>query len=119
MMNVRNLATGLAFLALLAAGCKKDTAESATAPLAQTFSGKDDELSRLAQLAQAAARSNDVETAVVALQDLRYRPNLTAEQLTAVQDSLATLQTQLAAAAERGDPIALHAIELLRQGKRR
>ena len=119
MIKLLNLAAGLALLALLALGCKKDTAESATTPLARTFSGQDDELSRLAKLAQAAARSNDVETAAVALQDLRYRPSLSAEQLTAVQDSLATLQTRLAAAAERNDPAALRAIELLRQGRRR
>jgi hypothetical protein len=118
-IKLRGLAAGLAGLALLTAGCKKDSAESATAPLARTFTGQGDELSRLARLAQAAARSNDVETAAIILQDLRYRPSLSAEQLTAVQDSLASLQTRLAAAAERNDPAALRAIELLRQGRRR
>jgi hypothetical protein len=54
----------------------------------------------------------------VALTALRSQPNLTAEQLTAVQDKVAAINKQMAEKADAGDPAAQKAMEEYRQARR-
>lgn len=70
------------------------------------------------QQASEAIKGNDYAGAIVPLQALRSRPNLTAEQLTTVQDTMAAVQKQLAERADSGDPAAQRALDQIRQSKR-
>ena len=49
---------------------------------------------------------------------LRSQPNLTAEQLTAVQDTVAAVNKQMAEKADAGDPAAQKAMEEYRAARR-
>jgi hypothetical protein len=68
--------------------------------------------------ASQAIKGNDYAGAIIPLQALRSQPNLTAEQLTTVQDTMAAVQTELALKADRGDPAAQRALDQIRQSKR-
>ena len=68
--------------------------------------------------ASQAIKGNDYAGAIIPLQALRAQPNLTAEQLTTVQDTMAAVQTELAQKADRGDLAAQRALDQIRQSKR-
>lgn len=68
--------------------------------------------------AVAAMRKDEVSEAMVLLQTLRASPRLTADQLTAVQDTMAAMQMDLARRADAGDARAKQALELLGQRTR-
>lgn len=68
--------------------------------------------------AVAAIKAEDYPTAARQLQVLRAQPTLTAQQLTAVQDTMAVVQEKLVMKIEQGDPAALEAAEELRRAHR-
>lgn len=111
----------ISLLAAFLAGCGKNEdasgavpppAETA-APLEQAFAGTDENTRRAAEMAAAALKANEDEKAVVGLMAIRT-PNMTAEQAFTVQQSMASLQKRLAAAAGAGDTNAIRIIELIR-----
>ena len=61
---------------------------------------------------------SDYAGALVPLTALRSQPNLTAEQLTAVQDTVAAINKQVAEKADAGDPAAQKAMEECREARR-
>ena len=61
---------------------------------------------------------SDYAGALVPLTALRSQPNLTAEQLTAVQDTVAAINKQMAERADAGDPAAQKAMEEYREARR-
>ena len=72
----------------------------------------------LANRAATAMRKDEVTEAVVLLQTLRRARNLSAEQLTSVQDQMAALQADLANKAAVGDPRAKQALQMIQQSTR-
>lgn len=72
----------------------------------------------LATRAAAAMRKDEVTEAMVLLQTLRRARNLSPEQLTAVQDQMAALQSDLASKAASGDARAKQALQLIQQSTR-
>ena len=72
----------------------------------------------LAGRAAAAMRKDDVQEAIVLLQTLRRARNLSPEQLGAVQDQMAALQSDLANRAASGDAKAKQALQLIQQSTR-
>lgn len=68
--------------------------------------------------AVAAIKAEDYPAAAMQLQVLRAQPTLTAQQLTAVQDTMAAVQQKLVAKIEQGDLAALKAAEELRRARR-
>ncbi|MEO8426412.1 MAG: hypothetical protein ABI651_04790 [Verrucomicrobiota bacterium] len=72
----------------------------------------------LLQQAEEAIRQSDYAGALVPLTALRSQPNLTAEQLTAVQDTVAAINKQMAEKADAGDPAAQKAMEEYREARR-
>jgi|GEM_PF-1949886 len=75
-------------------------------------------IKEVANRAAAAMRKDDVTEAMVLLQTLRRAKNLSPDQMTAVQDQMAALQSSLASRAENGDLKAKQALELMRQSTR-
>jgi hypothetical protein len=88
-------------------------------PAAQAGQALSDPVRQVMDHALAAVRTNDYVEGAVALQTLRSSPSLNADQLTAVQDAMATLQKQLAERADRGDPKAKQALDAIRTMRRR
>jgi len=69
--------------------------------------------------ALAAVQQQEYVQGAVSLQTLRSTPNLSGDQLTAVQDAMAALQMQLVEQAAAGDPKAQQALDVLRVMPRR
>ncbi len=65
------------------------------------------------QEAVTAMKTNGYVEALVPLQALRRHPGLNANQLTAVQDAMAAVQTELARRADQGDARAAQALQVL------
>jgi len=112
---------------LLLAGCGKSPKD--TGDLEKTFQAAkgdsgplksaDPTTRAMVNDAVQAIKNNDPAEGVVILQGVRTQPNLSSEQLTAVQDMIAQAQKPLIDRADRGDPAALAALQRIRQGKRR
>lgn len=75
-------------------------------------------IKEVASRAAAAMRKDEVTEAMVLLQTLRRARNISPEQLTAVQDQMAALQSDLAAKAQAGDAKAKQALQLIQQSTR-
>ena len=98
---------------------KKAKPEPAAPAATQTQAPAADPVKNYVDAAVAAVRTNDYVGAAVTLQALRAQPTLTPEQLTAVQDTMASLQMKLADRADRGDVQAQRALDAIRGMKRR
>jgi hypothetical protein len=72
----------------------------------------------IANRAADAMRKDEVTEAMVLLQTLRRARNLSADQLTAVQDQMAALQMSLANRAASGDQRAQQALDLIQRSTR-
>ena len=72
----------------------------------------------LAARASAAMRKDDLSEAMVMLQNLRRAKGLSGDQLTAVQDQMAAMQSDLANRAAQGDAKAKAALNLIQQSTR-
>jgi len=129
-MNTIRPLKALVVLALAAAlllpelGCRKSSLEpgskaprsikEAAAQLEAAFAGADAETKAQAGEAAAALRQSQYEKAVMSLQLVRARQNGTLEQGLAVQNTLVTLQAELAEAIEAGNADAKRAFQLLK-----
>jgi hypothetical protein len=122
------LIVGSALCALLFVGCsrkKVDTSElekAFQATSAQMKAGTggesgapESEVKQSLDQALASIKNDDYAGAVVPLQVLRSRPTLTAEQLTAVQDTMAAVQKRLVDRMGQGDAAAERQMEEIRQ----
>lgn len=75
-------------------------------------------IKEVAAKAANAMRKDELTEAMVLLQTLRRARNISPEQLTAVQDQMAALQSDLANKAQAGDLKAKKALELINQSTR-
>ena len=91
----------------------------AKAPTITVAYSSDAVVNSASQDAVEAIRVNDLPRAAGALLVLRQQQNLTPEQWIATQDMMASVQSQLAERAARGDAAALRAFEEIRRNKRR
>lgn len=115
-------------LALVQAGCGSGvedpdmmlpaTQAQAAARVEQVFATAEPAAQETAAAAAQAARSGDYEKAVVALEVLRQREEVSLDQGLAVHGYMVTLEAQLIQAMESGDERARRAYELLRKMKR-
>ncbi|MCC7375857.1 MAG: hypothetical protein IT581_14465 [Verrucomicrobiales bacterium] len=105
----------------------KDAPAAAVAPAAEEESTTDAitipasgevPIKEVASKAAAAIRKDDYAEAMVMLQTLRRAKNLSADQLTAVQDQMGAFQSGLAAKAADGDARAKKALELIQNSTR-
>lgn len=80
--------------------------------------GDEVSLGAVASQAAVAIRKDEMAEAMVLLQTLRRARNLSPNQLTAVQDQMAALQSDLASRAESGDARAKQALDLIQQSTR-
>jgi len=119
-------------LVLLAVGCNKKEVDLSY--LEKAFKGTEVQLvvqqandanqppaqypQPLLKQAEEAISHSDYAGALVPLTALRSQLNLTAEQLTAVQDTVATINKQMAEKADAGDPATQKAMEEYREAGR-
>jgi hypothetical protein len=102
-------------LLLVAGACGKPRTSADPAQQAKAFQSASPQTQSSWQLAVDAATTNDYATAVLTLRKLQAQPDLTPEQRTAVNDRMTAVNTQLAAALEKGDPNATKAIQEIKQ----
>jgi hypothetical protein len=95
-----------------------DTPAEAATRVEQVFAEAEPQAQETAAAASEAVRIGDYEKAVVALEALKARENVTLDQGLAVHGYMVSLESQLIHAAEAGDEKARRAYELLRKMKR-
>jgi hypothetical protein len=91
---------GAALLALSGCGKKADVHLQAS-ELEKAF--QSDQSSAFVNLAVSAVRTNDYAVGVIALENARRMPGMTADQLMAVQGTLEAITADLVARADKGD----------------
>ena len=94
-----------------AEGDREGTDSPEAIPAGELFSPED--LRQHVQTAVQAIQKDEYLEAAFLLQTLRSTPSLNADQLTAVQDTMASLQSRLAILADRGDSRARQALEAI------
>jgi hypothetical protein len=92
--------------------------KEAAAQVEQVFREAPPEVLEAVDLASEGLVSGDYEKAVVSLQSLQARGNLTFHQGMAVHNSMVAMEAQLVRAIEAGDPRAKQAYETLKRLKR-
>jgi hypothetical protein len=103
-------------LLTLAAGCSKEpTAAQGVADLEKSL-GKATE-NPAVQLAIAAAKTNDLGVGVVALQEAKRAPGLTAEQLQSVEQTSQAIIQELLRRADAGDARAKADLQLIERSR--
>jgi len=100
------------------AGPNASTPKEAASQLQEAFVSAKVELKNDAKVASEALRTADYEKAILSLQVITARENLTFEQAMAVHNSMVSLEAKLIAAMDAGDPNAKRAYELLKKSKR-
>ena len=119
---------GLSAVLLMAfSGCSKSTSDGvptastpkqAASQLQEAFVSAPVEVKNDAIVASQALKSADYEKAILSLEAMKARQNLTFEQGMAVHNSMVSLEAKLIAAMEAGDPNAKRAYELLKKSRR-
>lgn len=102
-------------LLLAATACSKAPEKE----METTFESAPPEQKKIAQVAMEAFEKQDYPKAVVNLQILRSEPAMSPDQITAVQDMMAQIQSSLAARAEAGDAKARETLRMLQAMPRR
>lgn len=92
--------------------------KAAAVQLQQAFEQAPPEVKQTAVAASQAIQSADYESAVVAIQLIKTKPNLSFEQGLAVHASEVSLESRLIHALAAGDPKAKQAYELLKKSRR-
>jgi len=95
-----------------------ESPKEAAAQVEQVFQEAPPEVQEAVFLASEGLVSGDYEKAVVSLQSLQARGNLTFQQGMAVHNSMVAMEAQLVRAIEAGDPRAKQAYETLKRLKR-
>lgn len=103
--------TGLALVNLVA-GCSRElTAKEGTATLNKAF--PDPAANPAIQFAVTAAQSNDFGQSILALQQAKQTPGLTAAQLQAVDEASVSMTRELLRRAESGDANAKATLQMI------
>ena len=97
--------------AALLGGCGQGGPKLTSADM-KAFEGAAPELKQSWDLAQAAAGTNDYVSAILRLRSM-LSPNLSTEQLQAVQNAISSYDEKLLKAADRGDAAAKKTLETL------
>lgn len=92
--------------------------EQAASQIEQAFADSGGLTHAAALAASDAMRKGEYEKAVVSLQTVKAGTNITAEQGLAIYSSTVTLEAQLIAGVEAGDPNAIRAYQMLKAMKR-
>lgn len=95
-----------------------ESPKEAAAQVEQVFQTAPPEVQEAVLLASEGLVSGEYEKAVVSLQSLQARGNLTFQQGMAVHNSMVAMEAQLVRAIEAGDPQAKQAYETLKRLKR-
>lgn len=115
-IRLRTLAASAAALLALASGCSKEpTAAQGVADLEKSL-GKATE-NPAVRLAIAAAKTNDLGVGVVALQEAKRAPGLTAEQLQSVEQTSQAIIQELLRRADAGDARAKADLQLIERSR--
>lgn len=102
----------LVTLGVTAVGCRKaQSVQANAAEMEKAFQGA--QPNPLVQAALSAVKTNDFAGGVLALQEVRNAPGVSAEQLMAVQKTQQAMTDELLARAERGDASAKAALALI------
>ena len=116
-MTVKNLSVLFSLMAVLllatTSGCKKESGVPD-----QAFKNAGPETQARWQQAVEAAKTNGYVTAALTLRKLQLVTNLTSDQQAAITALMTTVNENLAAAEQAGDPEAKKAMEEIRQGWR-
>lgn len=106
----------VAMAVVLAMGCSRTPdADRATAELERVLAASPGSVPL--QLAVAAARTNDAAAGVIALQEARRQPGLTAEQLQAVEQASQSIVADLVRRAADGDARAKAHLEAIERSR--
>lgn len=92
--------------------------QQAASQLEQAFANSPGDVKENAGIASDALRSGDYEKAVVALEAIRAKPDVSLEQGLAIHSSAVMMEARLIQAAAAGDERAKRAYELLKRMKR-
>jgi hypothetical protein len=92
--------------------------KEAASQLQQVFQNAAPEIKQNSDIASAALRTGDYEKAVITLQVMRGRTNITLEQGLAIHHSVVAMEGKLVNAMEAGDENAKRAYRLLKEMKR-
>jgi hypothetical protein len=126
-IGIGTSALGLASIIVLA-GCGKGNGgqdqvmvtdpQQAASQLERAFAASSPEVQQDAGMASEALRKGEYEKAVVSLQAIRTKENLTLDQGLAVHSSVVSMEQRLIQAMEAGDEQARRAYQMLKQMKR-
>ena len=115
-------------MGLLISGCSKSDEQGslpvpenpteAATQVEQVFQSAPPEVMKAVQVASEGLREGDYEKAALSLQAIRSQQNLTFEQGMAVYNSMVTVEAEMIAAMQAGDPQAKQAYERLKRIKR-
>jgi len=100
----------------------KDPAASDTAPASASPAAAQNqpaEVQQAVNTALSAMKTNGYADAYVTLRAVQASPNLTADQVIAVQNARRAIENNVAAKAAAGDPAALRAVEAMKNSARR
>ncbi len=117
-MNSLKVLASLCILALLAFGaaaCKKSAGETGT----KAFQSAPPELKSAWDKAVAAAKADDYANAILTFQAMRLQPNVTPDQLKAINDAAKEVDDKMYKAADAGDAKAKAALDELRKARSR
>jgi hypothetical protein len=128
--NRFGMVVGGVALLLVLAGCsgggeeegmlaRPETSQEAAVQVNEVFQGAPPEIQEAAQVAAEGLQTGDYEKAVLSLQAIQASGNLTVNQGMAVHNSMVTLEAELIAAKQSGDPAAIAAYERWKNLKRR
>ncbi len=98
---------------------RPETSQEAAVQVNEVFQGAPPEIQEAAQVAAEGLKTGDYEKAVLSLQAIQASGNLTVNQGMAVHNSMVTLEAELIAAKQSGDPAAIAAYERWKNLKRR
>jgi hypothetical protein len=129
-LNRFGMVVGGVALLLVLAGCsgggeeelmlgRPETSQEAAVQVNEVFQGAPPEIQEAAQVAAEGLQTGDYEKAVLSLQAIQASGNLTVNQGMAVHNSMVTLEAELIAAKQSGDPAAIAAYERWKNLKRR
>ncbi|MFM1944219.1 MAG: hypothetical protein RI897_3201 [Verrucomicrobiota bacterium] len=129
-LNRFGMVVGGVALLLVLAGCsgggeeelmlgRPETSQEAAVQVNEVFQGAPPEIQEAAQVAAEGLKTGDYEKAVLSLQAIQASGNLTVNQGMAVHNSMVTLEAELIAAKQSGDPAAIAAYERWKNLKRR
>ncbi len=117
----------LAATAIALTGCGKSgpedptnagTPEQAASELEQAFANASPDVKKEAAAASQAMRDAEYQKAIMSLETVRSKQNITLEQGIAIQGSAISLESRLIQAMEDGDPNAARAYQMLKAFKR-